>query len=84
MSRKATKSTAKNATHLNSKPPSDAATTNPNTGEGEDNLAYEGTRDGLILGFNAVKDVSEATELLAPLKATCALIIRGLETTRVK
>jgi hypothetical protein len=34
--------------------------------------------------FSIVKDVSEATELLSPLKATCALIIRALDTTRVR
>jgi hypothetical protein len=32
---------------------------------------------------NIVKDISEGSQLLAPLKATCALIIRGLEITRV-
>jgi hypothetical protein len=30
-----------------------------------------------------VKDISEGSPLLAPVKATCALIIRGLELTRV-
>lgn len=32
---------------------------------------------------NVLKDVSEASEILAPLKATMALVIRGLEITRV-
>jgi hypothetical protein len=45
--------------------------------------AYEETRDAFILGFNVVQEVSEATNLLAPLKATCLLLVRGLETTRV-
>lgn len=56
----------------------------PNAEAPKQNTAYEGTRDGLILGFNIVKDVSEASEILAPLKAACALVIRGLETTRVR
>lgn len=45
--------------------------------------ASELTREAFILGFNIIKDISEASELLSPLKATCALILRGLETTRV-
>jgi hypothetical protein len=44
--------------------------------------AYEETRDAFILGFNIVREVSEATNLLAPLRATCLLLVRGLETTR--
>jgi hypothetical protein len=32
---------------------------------------------------NIVKDVSEGSPLLAPVKATCALIIRGLQLARV-
>lgn len=44
---------------------------------------YEMVRDGLSQGFGAIKDVSEATEMLAPLKATCALMERALEMTRV-
>ena len=32
---------------------------------------------------NIVKDISEGSPLLAPVKATCALIIRGLELARV-
>jgi hypothetical protein len=45
--------------------------------------AYEETRDAFILGFNVVREVSEATNLLAPLRATCLLLVRGLEMTRV-
>jgi len=30
-----------------------------------------------------LKDISEGSQLLAPLKTTCALIARGLEITRV-
>jgi hypothetical protein len=45
--------------------------------------AYEETRDAFILGFNVVREVSEATDLLAPLRATCLLLVRGLEMTRV-
>jgi hypothetical protein len=44
---------------------------------------YEETRDGFILGFNIAREVSEATDLLAPLKATSLLMIRGLEITKV-
>jgi len=47
------------------------------------NEHYETTRDGLIVFFGTAKDVSEATELLAPLKATCALMVRALEMTKV-
>jgi hypothetical protein len=49
-----------------------------------DRTKYEETTDGFILGFNIVREVSEATGLLAPLKATCLLIVRGLETTKVR
>jgi hypothetical protein len=48
-----------------------------------DDNAYEETRDGLLLGFNVIREISEASDLLSPLKSTCLLIIRGLETTRV-
>jgi hypothetical protein len=47
------------------------------------NEHYETTRDGLIVFFGTAKDVSEATELLAPLKATCAILVRALEMTKV-
>ncbi|PVF96199.1 WD40 repeat-like protein [Serendipita vermifera] len=47
-----------------------------------DRTKYQETTDGFILGFNIVREISEATSLLAPLKATCLLIGRGLETTR--
>jgi hypothetical protein len=47
------------------------------------NLTFEETRDGFILAFNVVKDISEASGILSPLKSTCALLIRGLEITRV-
>lgn len=40
-------------------------------------------RDGLTQGVGVIKDVSEATDMLAPLKATCALIERALEITKV-
>lgn len=46
--------------------------------------AYEETRDAFILGFNVTREVSEATELLSPLKSTCLLLVRGLEITRVR
>jgi hypothetical protein len=44
---------------------------------------YEMVRDGFSEGFGALKDVSEATEILAPLKATSALMVRALEITKV-
>lgn len=40
-------------------------------------------RDAIILSLSTLKDASEATGLLAPLKAICALIIDGMETARV-
>ncbi|KIM27957.1 hypothetical protein M408DRAFT_24004 [Serendipita vermifera MAFF 305830] len=43
---------------------------------------YEILRDGSIVFFATVKDVSEATEVLAPLKATCGLLVRALEMTK--
>ncbi|PVG01715.1 hypothetical protein CPB86DRAFT_56481 [Serendipita vermifera] len=43
---------------------------------------YEQVRDNLIIGAKIVESISEATELLAPLKATCKLIVIILETTR--
>lgn len=46
-------------------------------------MSYEETRDLSILVANIVKDISEATEMLTPLKSTMALIIRGLELARV-
>ena len=44
---------------------------------------YEITRDGLIIFFGTAKDISEATELLAPLKVACGLMVRALETAKV-
>jgi hypothetical protein len=66
------------------KPPPVNTTIEPIAEAPKRNKAYEGTKDELILGFSIVKDVSEASELLASLKAICALVIRGLETTRVR
>jgi hypothetical protein len=40
-------------------------------------------RDAIILSISTLKDASEVTGLLAPLKATCALIIGGMEIARV-
>jgi hypothetical protein len=63
--------------------PRDSATSGSGSRAQGNDEAYEGTRDAFILGFNIVKDISEATGVLSPLKSVCALIIRGLETTRV-
>jgi hypothetical protein len=61
--------------------PSVAVTlTSNNSGEG----AREEARDGLILGLNFVRDLSESTDLFAPLKGASALVIRGLETAKVR
>jgi hypothetical protein len=48
-----------------------------------DSTLYEETRDGFILGFNVVREISEATDLLSPLKAAGLLMVRGLEITKV-
>ena len=44
---------------------------------------YQVTLDGSIHFFDTVRQLSEATELLAPLKAVCGVIVKALETTRV-
>jgi hypothetical protein len=56
------------------------ASTSNNSGEGW----REEARDGLILGLNFVRDLSESTDLLSPLKGASALVIRGLETAKVR
>jgi hypothetical protein len=56
------------------------ASTSNNSGEGW----REEARDGLILGLNFVRDLSESTDLLSPLKGANALVIRGLETAKVR
>ena len=56
------------------------ASTSNNSGEGR----REEVRDGLILGLNFVRDLSESTDLLAPLKGASELVIRGLETAKVR
>jgi hypothetical protein len=61
--------------------PSDATLTSNHANI--DSTLYEETRDGFILGFNVVREISEATDLLSPLKATGLLIVRGLEITKV-
>jgi hypothetical protein len=45
---------------------------------------YAITRDATIGFFTIVKEASEASEILSPLKATCGIIIYMLETTRVR
>ena len=49
----------------------------------ERNPAYQVTLDGSIYFFDTVRQLSEATELLAPLKAVCGVIMKALEMTRV-
>ncbi|KIM19511.1 hypothetical protein M408DRAFT_31158 [Serendipita vermifera MAFF 305830] len=48
----------------------------------ERNPTYQVTLDGSIYFFDTLRQVSEATELLAPLKAVCGVIVKALETTR--
>jgi hypothetical protein len=48
------------------------------------NAAYEETRDMLIFAADTMVAVSEATDLLAPLKSTGLLLKKMLETTRVR
>lgn len=48
----------------------------------ERNPTYQVTLDSSIYFFDTVRQVSEATELLAPLKAVCGVIVKALETTR--
>lgn len=55
------------------------ASTSANSGDGWREEAV----DGVILGLNFVKDLSESTDLLNPLKAASGVVIRGLETARV-
>jgi hypothetical protein len=62
---------------------SNLASTSDHSPSPKSDKAYEETRDAFILGFNVVREVSEATDLLAPLRATCLLLVRGLETIRV-
>ena len=49
----------------------------------ERNPTYKVTLDTSIYFFETVREISEATELLAPLKAVCGMIVKALETTRV-
>ncbi|KIM25853.1 hypothetical protein M408DRAFT_200992 [Serendipita vermifera MAFF 305830] len=43
---------------------------------------YQVTLDSSIFFFDTVRQIAEATELLAPLKAVCGAIIKALEITR--
>ncbi|KIM20633.1 hypothetical protein M408DRAFT_128930 [Serendipita vermifera MAFF 305830] len=52
--------------------------------DNERNPTYQVTLDGSIYFFDTVRQISEATELLAPLKAVCGVIVKALETTRVR
>jgi hypothetical protein len=42
------------------------------------------TRDNLILASKVIEGLSEATDLLKPLKATCQVLRLVLETTQVR
>ncbi|KAG8831456.1 hypothetical protein FRC17_003119 [Serendipita sp. 399] len=44
--------------------------------------AYERTSDWTVLFLNCLREVSEASEMLAPLKSASMLLIRGLDTAR--
>jgi hypothetical protein len=80
-----TKSSRKRKHHINNDPGPGVASnaTSSESPSARDDNAYEETRDAFILGFNIIREVAEATELLNPLKSTCLLLVRGLETTRV-
>ena len=56
------------------------ASTSNNSGEGR----REEVRDGFILGLNFVRDLSESTDILSPLKGASELVIRGLEIAKVR
>ncbi|KAG8820223.1 hypothetical protein FRC17_010216 [Serendipita sp. 399] len=43
---------------------------------------YKATSDISEHFFGLIKEISEATDLLSPLKAACALLIRGITLTR--
>jgi hypothetical protein len=45
---------------------------------------YQMTRDMAITVLYTIKDVSDVSGVLAPLKVTCALLIRCLEITKVR
>jgi hypothetical protein len=53
------------------------------TGGAKGGATYEETRELSLLFANVVKDITEASDMLSPLKSTMALVIRGLEITRV-
>ena len=55
----------------------------PRQAHAESSQKYEKVNDTSVLFCNIVKDFSEADGMFAPLKATMALLIRGLETTKV-
>jgi hypothetical protein len=46
--------------------------------------AYEQTLDNLIVASKVIEAISEATDLLKPLKATCQVLRLALETTQVR
>ncbi|CAG8624823.1 14742_t:CDS:2 [Acaulospora colombiana] len=49
-----------------------------------DRTKYQETTDGFILGFNIVREISEATGLLAPLKATFAMSLDKMAQKAVR
>jgi hypothetical protein len=49
-----------------------------------DSRKYEVAQEWSLLVANVAKDVSDATSILAPLKSTMALVVRGLDIIRVK
>jgi hypothetical protein len=79
-----TKSSRKGKHHITNGPHTGVASSSTASSSARDERAYEETRDAFILGFNIIREVAEATELLSPLKSTCLLLVRGLETTRVR
>ncbi|CAG8659084.1 4007_t:CDS:1, partial [Acaulospora colombiana] len=68
---------SKTGKEMNLNQPSTSTTSRP-----RQNAAYEETRDMLIFAADTMVAVSEATDLLAPLKSTGLLLKKMLETTR--
>jgi hypothetical protein len=64
-------------------PESSARASTPSNTGAKELASYEETREWSLLFANVVRDISEASGMLSPLKSTMALVIRGLEITRV-
>lgn len=74
-----------------SKKPAISSSSNQSSAAGPSNAAgtssdepYQMTRDMAITVLDIVKDVSEVSGVLAPLKVACGLLRRCLEITKVR